>query len=327
MAPGNVGAVPLEYPKGVELKVYSWPPSRDPTKYTSTSLQGATTAHVKGPLGQLFVPIYPGLKLDRLVGTNAWEPMRAVEDVDSPSSSSSSSPSSDERQQCALNLSSSLSSISLSEHKKLGGNWGLSRQLLRNAIQGVSEGHSAVLKMVGVGYRASIEEGGTPLLSKLGQAFQAASSSKQTLRFLNQSQAKGHERFVQEEAPPEPKRLSLRLGYSHPILLQIPQGIKVAVPSPTRIVLRSADKEALGQFAVKIRSWRPPEPYKVSSGRDRRKRHGEVWGQPIYAAADTCHLFSPYATSRAKVYLSTTRRFVSRRQRRSNGMRVRHFVA
>lgn len=56
--------------------------------------------------------------------------------------------------------------------------------------------------------------------------------------------------------------LSLILGYSHSIMLKIPEGITVEIPSQTSIRLSSEDKHLLGQFSAKIRSYRPVEPYK-----------------------------------------------------------------
>ena len=54
----------------------------------------------------------------------------------------------------------------------------------------------------------------------------------------------------------------LKVGYSHPIELPLPQGVKASVPQPTRILLEGVEKEVLLQFAAQIRMWRKPEPYK-----------------------------------------------------------------
>lgn len=56
--------------------------------------------------------------------------------------------------------------------------------------------------------------------------------------------------------------LNLSLGYSHPIQLQIPNGIKVECPEPTEVRISGAEKSVVGQFAAVIRSKRKPEPYK-----------------------------------------------------------------
>ena len=58
------------------------------------------------------------------------------------------------------------------------------------------------------------------------------------------------------------KNLSLALGYSHPILYPIPDGIKLEVPKPERITVRGIDKALVGQVAADIRKFFPPEPYK-----------------------------------------------------------------
>jgi len=56
--------------------------------------------------------------------------------------------------------------------------------------------------------------------------------------------------------------LNLTLGFSHPINYQMPEGISVATPTPTEIVVSGADKQKVGQVASEIRGFRPPEPYK-----------------------------------------------------------------
>lgn len=56
--------------------------------------------------------------------------------------------------------------------------------------------------------------------------------------------------------------LSLTLGFSHPVEFELPAGVTAATPSQTEVVLKSIDKQLLGQVAAKIRGFRPPEPYK-----------------------------------------------------------------
>lgn len=58
------------------------------------------------------------------------------------------------------------------------------------------------------------------------------------------------------------QRLQLLLGFSHPILFVAPEGVKVEAPSQTNITISGIDKQLVGQVAAKIRSFRPPEPYK-----------------------------------------------------------------
>ncbi|KAL2012305.1 hypothetical protein VTN00DRAFT_5023 [Thermoascus crustaceus] len=106
--------------------------------------------------------------------------------------------------------------------------WGTMRAHLQNYVLGVSEGHVCILSLVGVGYRASIESTATT---------------------------------VEPEYPGQ-QFVSLKVGYSHPIELGIPQGVKASTPQPTRILLEGIDKQIVTQFAAEIREWRKPEPYK-----------------------------------------------------------------
>ncbi|KPL04876.1 MAG: 50S ribosomal protein L6 [candidate division Zixibacteria bacterium SM1_73] len=58
------------------------------------------------------------------------------------------------------------------------------------------------------------------------------------------------------------EKLNLSLGFSHPILFAPPEGIKIDLSGPNRIAVSGIDKELVGMVAAKIRSFRPPEPYK-----------------------------------------------------------------
>ena len=102
------------------------------------------------------------------------------------------------------------------------------RAHLQNHISGVSEGHVCILRLVGVGYRATIESSA----------------------ITKQSEYPGQQ-FV-----------SLKLGFAHPIEMSVPQGVKASTPQPTRILLEGCDKQVVTQFAAEIREWRKPEPYK-----------------------------------------------------------------
>ena len=93
---------------------------------------------------------------------------------------------------------------------------GLVRTLIANMVEGVSQGFSKKLQLVGVGYRAAF---------------------------------KGND-------------LEMQLGYSHPVLVEAPEGIKFEVPSQTEIIVTGPSKEQVGQVAANIRKWRKPEPYK-----------------------------------------------------------------
>ena len=56
--------------------------------------------------------------------------------------------------------------------------------------------------------------------------------------------------------------VNLTLGFSHPVVYTLPQGISATAPSQTEIILEGADKQQVGQVAAEIRAFRPPEPYK-----------------------------------------------------------------
>jgi len=58
------------------------------------------------------------------------------------------------------------------------------------------------------------------------------------------------------------KVLNLLLGFSHPVTMQIPEGLTVKVEGNTKLLIEGASKQAVGQFAATVRSLRPPEPYK-----------------------------------------------------------------
>ena len=57
-------------------------------------------------------------------------------------------------------------------------------------------------------------------------------------------------------------KLNLQIGFSHPVAKMMPEGVQVACPTQTEIVIKGADRQAVGQVAAEIRALRPPEPYK-----------------------------------------------------------------
>jgi large subunit ribosomal protein L6 len=64
------------------------------------------------------------------------------------------------------------------------------------------------------------------------------------------------------KAAAQGNKLNLAVGYSHPVNIDMPQGIKVETPTPTEIVIKGADRQRVGQISAEIRAVRPPEPYK-----------------------------------------------------------------
>jgi len=92
-----------------------------------------------------------------------------------------------------------------------------------------------------------------------------------TMRSLLANMAKGvNEGFERKlelvgvgyRAQAQGSTLNMTLGFSHPIVHEVPEGVTVETPSQTEIFVRGADKQKVGQVAAEIRNYRPPEPYK-----------------------------------------------------------------
>ena len=93
-----------------------------------------------------------------------------------------------------------------------------------------------------------------------------------TLGFTRELQIEG----VGYRAEVAGKKLTLSLGYSHPIVREVPESLSVSVEGTTKIKIEGIDRDQVGQFAAELRSLRPPEPYKgkgvrYSDERIRRK--------------------------------------------------------
>jgi len=78
------------------------------------------------------------------------------------------------------------------------------------------------------------------------------------------------------------KKLTLNIGFCHPVVFDVPDGIEAETPKPTSILVRGADKQAVGQFTAVIRAVRPPEPYKGKgiryTGEYVRRKAGKSFG-------------------------------------------------
>ncbi|KAK2599299.1 hypothetical protein N8I77_011068 [Diaporthe amygdali] len=186
--PSKLGRTPISIPPGVELTIGEPYIVKDFTTYKQTPRRTVT---VTGPLGKLDLNVPPFLQLDHDLAARRL--VLSIED---------------------------------NEQKKQKEMWGTTWAYLQRYIIGVSEGHTAVLRLVGIGYRAAIDK--RPALEEYpGQDF-----------------------------------VCLRLGFSHPIDLGVPEGIKASTPQPTRILLEGINREKVMQFAADIRRWRVPEPYK-----------------------------------------------------------------
>ncbi|HIE99116.1 MAG: 50S ribosomal protein L6 [Fuerstiella sp.] len=77
-------------------------------------------------------------------------------------------------------------------------------------------------------------------------------------------------------------KLSLQVGFANTVVLEVPPGVDVEVPAATSVIVRSADKQAVGQFAANVRQVRPPEPYKGKGIRYEneqvRRKSGKAFG-------------------------------------------------
>lgn len=117
----------------------------------------------------------------------------------------------------------------------------------------------------------AVEQAGTNLQCKpLGNSRQAHAMSG-TMRALVANMVagvtKGWERRlslvgVGYRAQAQGDKLNLTLGFSHPVVHQMPKGVKVTTPSQTEIVVSGIDRQLVGQVAAEIRDYKPPEPYK-----------------------------------------------------------------
>ena len=113
------------------------------------------------------------------------------------------------------------------------------------------------------------EENTLNVAPRSGSRFSTAIAG--TMRALLANMAKGvSEGFERKlelvgvgyRAQAQGSKLNLTLGFSHPVVHEVPEGITVETPSQTEIVVRGADKQKVGQTAAEIRAYRPPEPYK-----------------------------------------------------------------
>ncbi|PKL75489.1 MAG: 50S ribosomal protein L6 [Candidatus Melainabacteria bacterium HGW-Melainabacteria-1] len=93
---------------------------------------------------------------------------------------------------------------------------GLIRSLMANMVEGVNNGFTKSLELVGVGYKASVQS----------------------------------------------NKLTLNVGYSHPVEIDAPAGVTLEIETPTKVLVKGIDKELVGNLAAKIRAVRKPEPYK-----------------------------------------------------------------
>jgi large subunit ribosomal protein L6 len=140
----------------------------------------------------------------------------------------------------------------------------------------VKEGEVAVKGPLGaltqrVPPSVSVGRDGDKLVVEVNDDSIAADAVSGTLRALLANMvlgvSKGFERKltlvgVGYRAQAQGDKLNLTLGFSHPVVHQMPKGVKAETPTQTEILIKGIDKQQVGQVAAEIRSYRPPEPYK-----------------------------------------------------------------
>jgi large subunit ribosomal protein L6 len=116
-----------------------------------------------------------------------------------------------------------------------------------------------------------VRQEGDALVFEAGNETAQANAMSGTLRALVSNMvtgvSKGFERKltlvgVGYRAQAQGDKLNLTVGYSHPVVHQMPKGIKVETPSQTEILIKGVDKQLVGQVAATVRAYRSPEPYK-----------------------------------------------------------------
>ena len=115
----------------------------------------------------------------------------------------------------------------------------------------------------------AVEEGSITVSPRSGSRFATAMSgtTRALLANMVQGVGTGFERKLElvgvgYRATAQGKKLNLTLGFSHPVVYDVPEGITIETPSQTEVVIKGADKQKVGQVAAEIRHFRPPEPYK-----------------------------------------------------------------
>ncbi|KAI0394216.1 54S ribosomal protein L6 [Xylariaceae sp. FL0594] len=186
--PSKLGRTPISIPPGVEITLGDLYVKKDLTTYLRIPKRNIT---VSGPLGKLDLVVPHFIHFAR--------------------------------DETARKITLSIEDKEVKQQKEM---WGTIWAHINRYIIGVSEGHTAILRLVGVGYRATVEE-----------------------------------RPRKAEYPGQ-KFVCLKLGFTHPVEEPIPMGVKATTPQPTRILLEGINREEIMSLAARIRQWRRPEPYK-----------------------------------------------------------------
>lgn len=116
-----------------------------------------------------------------------------------------------------------------------------------------------------------VEKEGESLICRAVESSPDGSALSGTMRALLNNMVNGVSRGFEKKltlvgvgykAQAQGNKLNLALGFSHPVVHEMPDGVKVETPSQTEIVIKGIDRQRVGQVAAEIRAYRPPEPYK-----------------------------------------------------------------
>lgn len=113
------------------------------------------------------------------------------------------------------------------------------------------------------------EENSLRVNARTGSRFSVAmaGTTRSLLANMAKGVAEGFEKKLQlvgvgYRAQAQGSKLNLTLGFSHPVVYNVPEGVSVETPSQTEVIVTGTDKQKVGQVAAEIRHFRPPEPYK-----------------------------------------------------------------
>ncbi|HEX7340153.1 MAG TPA: 50S ribosomal protein L6 [Rhodanobacteraceae bacterium] len=117
------------------------------------------------------------------------------------------------------------------------------------------------------GVKVSVDDGVVNVSVAEGGEVKFAGTARALIANMVKGVSEGFERKLElvgvgYRAQAQGKKLSLTLGFSHPVEFDVPEGVTIETPSATEVVVKGADKQVVGQVAAKIRGFRPPEPYK-----------------------------------------------------------------
>lgn len=130
------------------------------------------------------------------------------------------------------------------------------------------KGPKGNLEMAAIpGVEVKLEDGTLTCHAASPEQVKFAGTARALIASMVKGVSEGYERKLElvgvgYRAAVQGKQLNLSLGFSHPVEFPAPEGITLETPSQTEVLVKGADKQRVGQVAAKIRSFRPPEPYK-----------------------------------------------------------------